>query len=93
MPVVTLKLTGDVWARLGTGRMTFEFEGETLGDLLDALFQQVAVRDLLLDENGKTRPRSRMLVNGRFADTLQGLETPVRDGDLVVLMRPALAAS
>jgi molybdopterin converting factor small subunit len=92
MTRVKLQFTGDVWARMGGGHMDFEFEGATLGALLEALFVRHNLRDLLLDENGKVRFRSRIAVNGRFSDTLQHMDTLVGDGDTIVLMRPGLGA-
>lgn len=93
MTMVTVKFTGEVWDRMGTGHIDFAFEGTTLGALLDSLFARYDVRDLLLDDDGKIRFRSRITVNGRFSDTLGGMNTPVHDGDTVVLMRPGLGAS
>ena len=93
MTQVTVKFTGEVWDRMGTGHVDFAFEGTTLGALLDSLFTRYNVRDLLLDEDGRVRFRSRITVNGRFSDTLGGMDTPVRDGDTIVLMRPGLGAS
>ena len=89
---VHMHFTGDVWMRMGGGHMDFEFEGTTLGDLLDAFFARYPVRDLLLDEAGHIRFRSRIAVNGRFSDTVQQMQTPVSAGDTVVLMRPGLGA-
>lgn len=93
MTMVTVKFTGEVWDRMGTGHIDFAFEGTTLGALLDSLFARYNVRDLLLADDGKIRFRSRITVNGRFSDTLGGMDTPVHDGDTVVLMRPGLGAS
>jgi molybdopterin converting factor small subunit len=93
MTMVTVKFTGEVWDRMGTGHIDFRFEGMTLGALLDSLFARYNLRDLLLGEDGKVRYRSRITVDGRFSDTLGGMDTPVRDGDTVVLMRPGLGAS
>jgi molybdopterin converting factor small subunit len=93
MTQVMVKFTGEVWDRMGTGHVDFAFEGATLGALLDCLLTRYNLRDLLFDENGKIRFRSRITVNGRFSDTLGGMETPVHDGDTIVLMRPGLGAS
>lgn len=93
MVQVLVKFTGDVWMRMHGGQMAFAFEGDTLGQLLAALFARYELRDLLLDDRGSVRSRSRIAVNGRFSDTLQGMDTPVRSGDVIVLMRPGLGAS
>lgn len=93
MVQVLVKFTGDVWMRMHRGQIEFAFEGDNLGQLLDALFARYALRDLLLDESGSVRFRSRIAVNGRFSDTLQGMQTPVHSGDVIVLMRPGLGAN
>ncbi len=93
MVQVLIKFTGDVWMRMHAAQMEFAFEGDTLGQLLEVLFAQYELRDLLLDESGKIRFRSRIAVNGRFSDTLQGMNTPVQSGDVIVLMRPGLGAN
>jgi molybdopterin converting factor small subunit len=92
MTEVTLKFTGFVRKRMGTGRMTFVFEGDTLGDLLEAVLDRHDIRDLLIDETGGIRAHSRVVVNGRFSYLLGGMEAALKDGDVVVLMRPYAVA-
>ena len=90
MKHITFKFTGDVWARMKTYRMDFSFEGATLSDLLDALFEQYDLRDLILDANRRIIPYSRVIVNGHFSEFVGGLTASVQDGDEVVLIRPFL---
>jgi molybdopterin converting factor small subunit len=90
--MVTLKFTGDVWARTRIYQMEFAFEGTTLGDLLHALFAQHNLRDLVLDENDQFIFRSGVLVNGRSAKYFGGLVMPIQDGDEVIVMRPSIGA-
>lgn len=92
MANVTLKFTGNVHTRMGAYQMDFSFEGTKLRDLLSAMFTRHNLRDLLLDESGNLKPYARVLVNGRFSELLQGLETPVRDGDIIVLIHPYAVA-
>ncbi len=93
MTKVTLKFTGNVHTRMDAYQMDFSFEGTRLRELLDALFaQHNNVRDLLLDESGNLKPYARVLVNGRFSELLQGLDTPVCDGDTIVLIHPYAVA-
>ncbi len=92
MANVTLKFTGNIHARVGAYQMDFSFEGNRLRELLDAVTARHAVRDLLLDASGNIKPYARVLVNGRFSELLQGLDTPVRDGDTVVLIHPYAVA-
>ncbi len=74
-----LKFTGDVWLRMNTLRMDFQFEGETLGDLLDALFARYDLRDLMLDDARNIIPYSRIIVDGQFAENIGNLAAPVED--------------
>ncbi len=92
MTQVTLKFTGEVWARMHNYRMDFRFEGASLADLLTALFAQYDLRDLVVDGDGQFIPRSGVLVNGRSAKFLGTLAAPIRDGDEVIIMRPSVAA-
>ena len=92
MTQVTLKFTGEVWARMRSYQMDFKFEGATLGDLLKALFAQYELRDLVVDGDGQFIPRSGVLVNGRSAKYLGALAASIREGDEVIIMRPSVAA-
>lgn len=92
MTTITLRFTGEMWARVGFGTTTFAFEGNTLGELLHAAFAQFDVRDLTLDADEQFVFRSGVLVNGRSAKFIGGLRAPIREGDEVILMRPSLGA-
>jgi molybdopterin converting factor small subunit len=85
---VTLKFTGIVRRRMGRrDRLEFSFEGETLGDLLEALFVQYDLQDLILDDDRNVIPWSRVAVNGRFSYLVGDMDTPIKDGDLIALIR------
>jgi molybdopterin synthase sulfur carrier subunit len=59
--------------------------------LLDALEGQFdALRGLLRNERGEVHRHVSVYVNGEAIDALQGLQTPLRDGDEVSII-PALA--
>jgi molybdopterin converting factor small subunit len=89
MTHVTLKFIGEFWGRVGFGHADFEFEGSTVREFLPALTQAYHVADLLLNPDGiSTKPYSRLVVNGRFFELVGGLDAPIRDGDVVTLMRP-----
>lgn len=90
MTQVTLKFTGDVWNRLGTHRIDFAFAGHTLGELLRAFFAQYPVRDLILDEQDRVIPYSRIIVDGHFLEHIGDMNLAVRDGSEVVLIHPFL---
>ena len=92
MTEVTLKFTGEFWERAGRGSVDFSFEGNTLRELLSTAFARYNVRDILLDDNEQFVFRSGVMVNGRSARWIGGLNTPIQNGDEVILMRPSLGA-
>ena len=92
MTTVQLKFTGNVRSRMGADRLKFSFEGDNLGQLLQAVFAQHDLEDLLLDEDGTIQPWSRVVVNGRFSYLVGDMNAPVNDGDMIVLMRPYAVA-
>ena len=71
----------------GRDRMAFSFEGSSLGELLDALFAQYDLQDLILDEDRTVIPWSRVAVNGRFSYLVGDMDTPIQDGDMIALIR------
>jgi molybdopterin converting factor small subunit len=90
MTRVTLKFTGDVWSRLGTYRIDFTFAGQTLGELLRAFFVEYPVRDLILDEQDRVIPYSRIIVDGHFLQVTGDMNLAIQDGSEVVLIHPFL---
>jgi molybdopterin converting factor small subunit len=58
-------------------------------EFLPAVTKAYNVSDLLLNPDGiSTKPSSRLVINGRFFELVGGLDAPIRDGDVVTLMRP-----
>lgn len=47
---VEVRCTGNVRARVGTGRLEFTFEGSTLREFLEAFFEAYDVEELLIAE-------------------------------------------
>ena len=88
---VTLKFTGEFWERAGTS-VNLSFEGSSLRDLLNTAFTHYNVRDILLNEQDQFVFRSGVMVNGRSARWIGGLNAPIQNGDEVILMRPSLGA-
>ena len=92
MTRVTLKFTGEIWERAQVYQTEFSFDGDSLGELVRAIFPRYPVRDLVLDENDQFVFRSGVLVNGRSARYLGGLNAPIQNGDEVIVMRPSIGA-
>ncbi len=73
----------------GTHRLYLELpEGSTVRDLLEKLPEEV--RRIVLDESGNVRWPAEIAVNGRRIEFLDGLDTRLRDGDVVVVSPRAL---
>jgi MoaD family protein len=80
---VTVKLPTQLRDAAG-GATAAQVDGSTVGEALDALYAQHGeLRERIADSGGALR----RFVNVRF---LEGLETPVSDGDEVTIL-PAVA--
>jgi sulfur-carrier protein len=87
---ITVKIPTQLRAAAG-GNSETTVEGGTVGEVLDALFEQYGdLRDRLSDDDGRLRRFVNVYVGGediRFGD---GLDTAVADGDEVQIL-PAVA--
>jgi molybdopterin synthase sulfur carrier subunit len=89
---VTLKFTTRSRERMSRDRMEFAFAGNTLRELLNGLCTVYDLRDLVFDHKGEGQPGLQVVVNGRFSYLTGDLDTPIRDGDLVVLIHRSTVA-
>lgn len=65
-------------------------EGETIAGLLGALCNDHAgLRSALFEPSGMIRVDVNVLKNGRNIHFLNGLETPLSEGDVIALFPPA----
>lgn len=72
-------------------RSEVELEGETAGQVIEALSDEYPeTKKALFDENGKLRSFINVFVNSDNIRNLKGYETPVKDGDEIMLI-PAIA--
>ena len=77
--------------RYAGDRASVALEAETLGSLMDALFEECPdLKPHLVGEDAKIRNFVNLFVNGEDARHLEGLSTPLRDGDKVAIV-PAIA--
>lgn len=58
----------------------------TLIDILNEKYQN-GFKDVLLDDNGNIRDYLKVIVNGKDVRSIKGLETPLNDGDEVVMFQ------
>ncbi|HET9102204.1 MAG TPA: ubiquitin-like small modifier protein 1 [Solirubrobacteraceae bacterium] len=72
------------------GESTAAVDGGTVGEVLDALYSQYGELRSRIAEDGGLRRFVNVYVGGEDIRFLQGLETPVRDGDEVTIL-PAVA--
>ena len=73
----------------GGGHETFSFEGETVGELLLHLIaRHPPLHDCFITRGGvETAPGISILLNGREIMWLQGMATPLSEGDELDLLR------
>ena len=72
------------------GDATAAVEGETVGEVLDALYARYGELRSRIAEDGGLRRFVNVYVGEEDIRFLDGLETPVRDGDEVTIL-PAVA--
>ncbi len=72
------------------GESTAEVEGSTVGEVLDALYERYGELRSRIAEDGGLRRFVNVYVGGEDIRFLDGLETPVEDGDEVTIL-PAVA--
>ena len=72
------------------GEATAEVEGETVGEVLDALYDRYEELNSRIAEDGGLRRFVNVYVGGEDIRFLDGLDTSVSDGDEVTIL-PAVA--
>jgi MoaD family protein len=72
------------------GESTAEVSGATVGEVLDALYERYGELRSRIAEDGGLRRFVNVYVGGEDIRFLEGLDTPVSDGDEVTIL-PAVA--
>ena len=68
----------------------FRVEGRTVSELLDQVLSRYpALKPHLFDAEGNLRHYFNIFVNGTHIRELNGMDTPLREGDKVILMASA----
>jgi adenylyltransferase/sulfurtransferase len=84
--MITVRLPGALRAQTG-GAAQLHVEAKAVDQALSALEQRFpALLPLLRDESGALRPRVNIYVNDEHIRYRQGLETPLQDGDTVLIV-------
>jgi len=86
---VTVKIPTQLRAATG-GESSTTVEGETVGEVLDALYSRFGELRSRIAEDGGLRRFVNVYVGGDDIRFLDGLDTPVADGDEVTIL-PAVA--
>jgi MoaD family protein len=87
---VTVKLPTQLRDAAG-GAATAQVEGSTIGEVLEALYSSHGeLRDRLSDGDGGLRRFVNIYLGGEDIRFLDGLDTPIDDGDEVTIL-PAVA--
>ena len=87
---ITIRLPGTLRQYAGGNRLV-EIESRSVSDALQSLSSTYpAVGERVLDEDGRPRRFVNIYVNGEDVRLLQGADTPLQDGDEVILA-PAVA--
>ena len=72
----------------------FEVNGSTVSELVDnVLIRYPALKPHLFDSTGGLRRHFNIFVNGVHLRDLNGMETPLKEGDKVILMASAAGGS
>jgi MoaD family protein len=86
---VTVKIPSQLRAATD-GEAAAEVEGATVGEVLDALYERYDELRSRIAEDGGLRRFVNVYVGGEDIRFLDGLDTPVSDGDEVTIL-PAVA--
>ncbi len=86
---VTVKIPTQLRAATD-GESSADVEGATVGEVLDALYDRYGELRSRIAEDGGLRRFVNVYVGGEDIRFLDGLETPVEDGDEVTIL-PAVA--
>jgi sulfur-carrier protein len=87
---VTVKIPTQLRTAAG-GAAETQVEGETVGEVLDGLFEQFAdLRERISEDGGSLRRFVNVYVSGEDIRFMDGLDTPVTDGSDVTIL-PAVA--
>jgi len=88
--LVVVRTIGPYTEKFGFQQLTVNFKGLTISDLLNQLCEEQGTKfcNTVFTEEGQLRRYIKILVNGRGLHVLQGLDTPLTDGDVVALFPP-----
>ena len=83
---VTLKFGGELFTRMKGQTLHFEFQGNTLKELIEALAQDYDLADLLMDGQ-EPKPYLQMMINGRLWYAVGGWDAVIELGSTVAIFQ------
>lgn len=88
---VTVKFYAIIKNVTKTSEVSVETEEGTIGDIMSILADKYGkdFREIVFDKSGGISKNIRMLLNGRYIDCIDGLNSPVGEGDAIYLF-PAI---
>jgi molybdopterin synthase sulfur carrier subunit len=77
----------------GTSQTAVDIEGNTVGDVLDALVRVYGdgFKNEILESDGNMKKHVKMFRNGNFIDRKAPLKNPVEEGDTLAIIPPIMA--
>ena len=83
-----IRLVPDLARLLGTNKIVFEFEGDTISDMVNGLISKYGVkaREALYDSSGRFDGMIQIILNNEKWIRSDDLSTPLKDEDDVSLM-------
>ena len=86
---LTVSFFGHLRANAGIKSETLEAEdGQILGDFLEPLCKQRNVHREVFGESDRVQDPINILINGRNIKFLQGMDTTLKDGDIISIFPP-----
>jgi MoaD family protein len=88
---INIKLSTTLKEAAGASQVTVELEGDTVGDVIDALIIRYGdkFRQELLKRDGNIKPTVKVLLNGAFGSSTAPLRDVVKEGDTLSFL-PAM---
>lgn len=85
-----VKLFGSLRLAAGTGQLEIE-AGPTVAAMLEAIFAAYPTlrEEIVHPDRMELLPHVNIMRNGRLVRDLEGLQTPVREGDIIAIFPPA----
>jgi molybdopterin converting factor small subunit len=79
---VTVRFAGDFYSRVDKASYELDFVGHTLRQLIDLVMEKFDLQDLFMHD-GRIRPYLQIVIDGRLAYTVGGMDAHIHTGATV----------